>query len=134
ESDGGIVGAVVYARELFDAATAARLVAHWTTALAAMVAAPATTVAGVALEDAAAAAARTAFEDGGPSLAPIDVVTAVTAQAARTPHARAVRDAHETVTYAALQRRVTAVAAALTAAGVGPEVAVGVWGERTVAW
>lgn len=53
-----------------------------------------------------------------------------TEQAARTPDAVAVRDERTSLTYAELDERSTAVAAALRGRGAGPDVCVGVVGDR----
>ena len=54
------------------------------------------------------------------------------AQVARTPEAVALVCAGERLTYRQLQRRVRRAAAALAARGVGPEVLVGVFAERSL--
>jgi amino acid adenylation domain-containing protein len=56
---------------------------------------------------------------------------AVGRHAAARPGAEAVVDGAVAVSYAALDRRASAVAAAVTAAGAGPEVVVGVLAERS---
>ncbi|HEU0077897.1 MAG TPA: condensation domain-containing protein, partial [Longimicrobiaceae bacterium] len=56
----------------------------------------------------------------------------IAAQAARTPHAPAVSAAHETVTYAELERRANRLAHRLRRLGVAPEVRVGLCLERSV--
>jgi non-ribosomal peptide synthetase component F len=65
--------------------------------------------------------------EGGDTL-----VARLNAQVARTPEAVAVVDAHETVSYAALDARATALAQRLRGLGVGAGVLVGVCAERSV--
>jgi amino acid adenylation domain-containing protein len=133
EGAGGLEGSLEYATDLFDATTAARLVAHFGRLLAGAVAAPERPAGELPLlapaerwqlvgewNDTGEAAAA-----GGECLHGL-----VAAQAGRTPEATALVAGEERLSYAELWRRARELAARLTAAGAGPEVAVGVCLER----
>jgi amino acid adenylation domain-containing protein/non-ribosomal peptide synthase protein (TIGR01720 family) len=137
EVPGEIRGALEYNRDLFDLATAARLAGSYRTLLASVVAAPDTRVS--ALPTLAPAerhqlllAANDTRAELPPELADACIHHLVLLQAERTPDATAVRCAGRSLTYGELAGRVVALAARLRAAGVGPEVVVGLWAERSL--
>ena len=123
-----------YDPELFSGDAAGRLVQHFEHVLTQLTADLERPLAAVTLLSAAERAQvveewnATAVEDG-PAVC---LHALVAAQAARTPEATAViaGDAH--VSYGALVAQGQAVAGALRARGVGPEVRVGVWLDRSV--
>jgi amino acid adenylation domain-containing protein/non-ribosomal peptide synthase protein (TIGR01720 family) len=129
-----IDGFFEYATDLFDAATVARLAAHFTTLLAAAVAAPETPVQALPLLPAAerqqVLAGWNATAHAYPEDALIHEVFA--AQAARTPDAVALRFEGGEVTYRDLDQRSNQLAHALRKRGVGPDALVGVFCERSV--
>ena len=122
-ADGSMLGEIEYAADLFDAATMERLAAHVLALLDAATAAPDAPVDRLPLLTEADRIRLAAWEHG-PALAVDPAATVhgmVAAQAARTPEAPALLTEDGTVwTYAALERRATRWAHALTAAGAGP--------------
>ncbi|MCK0438394.1 amino acid adenylation domain-containing protein [Gordonia alkaliphila] len=136
--DTGWSGKVVYATDLFDPATATWLGDRFVSVLDELTAQPTAAVGDVALlgvgERAAALAAssgpvtpRQARGAGGAALA-----DAVAVQVAATPDAAALVFAGRVVSYAEFGARVAVLARELIAAGVGPDVAVGVCIDRSV--
>jgi amino acid adenylation domain-containing protein len=133
-----ISGALSFRSELFDAATAARMVERWERLLAAMAAAPGARVWELELlapeeRDAVLRASRAPAE----APAPAATLHARFAEAAaRAPAAPALLSGGDTLTYAGLARRAGAIAAELRARGVVPEARVGVcleWSPELVA-
>ncbi|MBB5960725.1 amino acid adenylation domain-containing protein [Saccharothrix tamanrassetensis] len=122
-------GAVVMAADVADADTAARVAGHLLRLLAGAAGAPDGPVSGLPLltadEEAVFAAA-----DGEelPDSAPFPVLFQEIAR--RTPDAVAVRAEDGALTYAELDRAANRLAHLLRAAGVGPEVAVGLCLDR----
>ncbi|HYH79840.1 MAG TPA: amino acid adenylation domain-containing protein [Longimicrobium sp.] len=129
----GLEGAVQYAADLFEPATAARIAAHFARLLAAFADDPDERIGRVALMD-AAERARVLAAARGPeaAFAAGPVHAGVAAQAARTPDALAVAAGAARLTYAELDARAGRAAAALRARGVGPDVRVGVCLERSI--
>ncbi len=131
EEDGRVVGALEYDTELFDAATAERLAAHFAALLEAVAADPAARP----LEaDLPAAEERETLErwsrgDAIVPLAPLPIAFA--AQAAATPNAPAIRFRGATTTYGDLDGRANRIARRLVSLGAGPETRVGVLLDRT---
>ncbi|MER5628998.1 amino acid adenylation domain-containing protein [Streptomyces nitrosporeus] len=115
-------GYLEYATDLFDAATARALCARFARVLTLAVTDPGRTVGDLdpltpEERDRVLAQGRGAAPPG-----PVRTVPeAVREQAARTPHRTAVRDAHTSLTYAALDARADALAHALRARGAGRE-------------
>ncbi|HSU12938.1 non-ribosomal peptide synthetase/type I polyketide synthase [Longimicrobium sp.] len=127
----GIRGVLGYAADLFEPATAARMLAHWVRVLE--------QVAGDAdvrlsrLELAGADERRAVRVWGrGPELAAgLPVHRRFEEQAARTPDAAAVACAGERLTYGQLNARANRIAHRLRALGVGPEARVAIALERS---
>jgi amino acid adenylation domain-containing protein len=131
ETGDGVHGRCAYASALFDRTTIERLVRRWTRLLEGMAANPARPLADLllledadrSLLDACNATARTL---------PAGLVSSwLDAQAAATPNATAVRHGAAELTYAALHGRANQFARHLRDFGVGPEVRVAIFSERT---
>ncbi|MET0398427.1 MAG: amino acid adenylation domain-containing protein [Longimicrobiaceae bacterium] len=126
-------GAVRYRTALFDAATIARLAGDLETLLAAMVAAPEGRVAGVQLLPAAEREQVLAAGRGEPR--PLDrgalVHELVAARAAASPELPAVACGGRVLGYGELEAEAARLAARLRARGVGPEVPVALFLDRS---
>jgi amino acid adenylation domain-containing protein len=132
EGEDGIAVLLEYDTELFDRATAERLVRHWERAMAALAADPAGRLSALPLMDEAErnAVVVRANATARPYERDATVHALFAAQAARTPDAPAVVSGDEIVSYAELERRANRLAHHLGALGVGPEGRVGVCLER----
>ncbi len=140
-TEGGFVGSVEYASDLFDATTIARLAGHFETLLVALVARPETPIATLELLTPAERWQLRAEWNATP-LSPAVHRRAVglhqpfEAQADRTPDSVVLvfenggRDVLR-LSYAELEERANQLARHLLDLGVGPEVLVGVAMERT---
>ncbi|WP_333766773.1 amino acid adenylation domain-containing protein [Streptomyces sp. IBSBF 2435] len=120
EGAGGLSGYLEYATDLFDAATAGALCDRFTRVLAQAVADPGLAVS--RLDPLAPGERDRLLALGRGQEQPLPVLTApeaVREQAARTPGATAVRDAHGSLSYAALDARADALARVLRERGVG---------------
>jgi len=131
-SAAGLDGVLEYNSDLFEAATAARMVRHFERLAAAAVAHPDRPVTVLPLLD---DAERRALIEGGHGPA-VDVGAAavhelVAAAAARTPDAIAVEHGDTRLTNGELQVRANQLAHALRARGVGPDTIVGVCLSRS---
>jgi amino acid adenylation domain-containing protein len=137
ERDGALDGEIEYATDLFDAATVDRLAGHFERLLAAAVEAPERRTAELPLlsaaergqillewNDTGAAVPRLPPEAGAPEL--------FAAQARRTPDAVAVVCGNDLLTYAELAGRAGRLARHLRRLGVGPDVLVGLFVERSL--
>ncbi|AXA24576.1 non-ribosomal peptide synthase/polyketide synthase [Pseudomonas putida] len=134
ESDDALIAAFTYATDLFERDTVQRLVAHWQTLLAAIVAEPDQRCAELALMS-AAETEQVRLRAQGPQVVHADarpVHLQVQAQAERTPQAVAVVCAGQQYSYAELDARANRLARELIARGVGPEVRVGIAAERSL--
>ncbi len=120
-----LTGAAQWNADLFDAATITRLAGHLTAFVAAGAAAPDRWFAELPL---LGAAERQQVEEWNATAsaprASVGLAGLVAAQAARTPEAVAAVFGDQALTYGELDRRAAALAAALAARGVGPDVAV----------
>jgi amino acid adenylation domain-containing protein len=130
----GTTAELAYDAARFQESEARTLLASWCALLESAAAAPRTPVDELELvgpEDRRRLAAWNATER---PFAPVPVDRLFFAQALRTPQAVALSTvpAGETVTYAELAERVRALATALQAAGVGPDVPVAIQVERSV--
>ncbi|WP_255208205.1 non-ribosomal peptide synthase/polyketide synthase [Myxococcus sp. AM009] len=123
----GYLGGLVYSTDLFEAATAERLVAHLQVLLEEAVTSPDTPVSALPLEKEEASQPLEVLD--GPREATFHA--RVEEQAARTPEAPAVTLEDQVLTYAQLNARANQLAAHLRTLGVGPEVRVGLCLERT---
>ncbi|HYO16637.1 MAG TPA: non-ribosomal peptide synthase/polyketide synthase [Thermoanaerobaculia bacterium] len=134
EEPGGIQGLLQYSRDLFDAATAERLLGHLRTLLAAAAADPGTPVPDLPLltpaeQQQIAAWNRTdvAYPEGSALLHEL-----IARQVAQTPRAVAVSFEGRTLTFRQLDERAGRLARCLRRLGVGPEVRVGICAERSL--
>ena len=112
-----------YATGLFDAATIERMAGHFERLLDAGIADPQRCADTLPLEDRDAGVLRGPHAERGPGLTLVDLFEA---QAARTPDAPAIMHGADTWSYALLEGRADAVAAALRAEDVGLEQRVAV--------
>ncbi len=128
-----LAGVLEYRTDLFDRATVERLAAGFVTLLGALAAAPAQPLSALPMVGEAERHQLLREWNDGPALparaATLDALVA--AQAARTPGAAAVEAERETLSYGQLDRLANRLARRLRAAGVGPEVPVGVFVDRT---
>ncbi|GGN83776.1 hypothetical protein GCM10010112_62430 [Actinoplanes lobatus] len=122
---------VEYATDLFDAATVRTLVSHWETLLRGVVADPDVPLSRIELasEDEAHRLRRWSGEERPAPAGTVHDLVALSAAA--RPDAVAVTGADQTLSYAELERRSTALARRLRAMGVGPEDCVGVCMTRS---
>ena len=133
EAGGGIGGHLEFNRGLFDPATAERLAGHFLTLLAGAVADPAARLSQLPLltsPERRELIAWTAPLDPHPEARCIHELVAE--QAAPHPDAAAVVYAGESLAYGVLMRRSAGLAGRLRAAGVGPDVPVGLYLERSL--
>ncbi|HVT17885.1 MAG TPA: amino acid adenylation domain-containing protein [Thermoanaerobaculia bacterium] len=123
-----------YRRELFDAATARRLLERWQTLLAAAIAGPETPLCDLpVLGEGERQQLLREWNDTAAAQGPEALLHELfAAQVARTPEAVAVVSGDEQVSYGELGRRSARLAGRLHARGVGPEVLVGLCLERSV--
>ncbi|HEU4452091.1 MAG TPA: amino acid adenylation domain-containing protein, partial [Longimicrobium sp.] len=131
EEGGRVLGALEYDTELFDAATAERLAAHFAALLESVTADPDARPLDADLLAAheRETLARWSRGDSIDPLAPLPIAFA--AQAAKTPDAVAVRFRGAATTYAELDQRANRIARRLVALGAGAERKVGVLLDRT---
>ncbi|AXA68871.1 non-ribosomal peptide synthetase, partial [Pseudomonas oryzihabitans] len=122
---------LAYATDLFEAATAERLLEHLRRLLSAACRAPQRALADLAELPAAEWSALQAWNATAAPLPAWTLTRAFEAQVQRTPTASAVVAGDATLDYATLNQRANRLARLLRARGVGPEVAVGVALERT---
>ncbi|RKH35463.1 amino acid adenylation domain-containing protein [Corallococcus praedator] len=128
----GLDGWLEYATDLFDADTAARLVARLRVLLESIVADPDQRLSSLALlPDPERRQVLLDWNDTRTDFPDACLHTLIEAQAARTPEAVAVVCGDEVLTYRALDRRANAVAWRLREQGVGPECIVGFCADRS---
>ncbi|HEX3554514.1 MAG TPA: non-ribosomal peptide synthase/polyketide synthase, partial [Thermoanaerobaculia bacterium] len=130
----GLSGKLEYSRDLFDAATVERLLAHFHCLLAAALRRPEARLSDLPLLSAAERHQLVEWNDTGAGLLPgLRVHDLIARQAARTPDAIAVEDlVGGRLTYRELESGAEGLARRLARFGVGPEVLVGVAVERSV--
>ncbi|HEY0512098.1 MAG TPA: amino acid adenylation domain-containing protein, partial [Thermoanaerobaculia bacterium] len=123
-----------HSSELFDATTAQRIAGLLETLLRGVLADDGRRLSGLPLLPAAARHQLVVeWNDTGVPEAPPSVVERFAAQVAAAPHALALEAGGERLTYAELDRRANRLAHRLRRLGVGPEVAVGLFAERSAA-
>ncbi|MES1240588.1 MAG: amino acid adenylation domain-containing protein, partial [Acidobacteriota bacterium] len=129
----GLLLSLEVASDLFDGATAERMLGHLRRLIAAGAADPDAPVSSLPLlSEAEAAQVLTEWNDtGGAGGEETCLHELVAAQAARTPEAVAVVHRRESLTYGELRERAGRLAAFLRGLGVGPEDRVGIFLERT---
>jgi amino acid adenylation domain-containing protein len=132
ESADGFRGRLEYAGDLFDRATAVRLLGHFESLQAGMAAEPGRRLGDLPL---LSAAERHQLErewaDTATGRRPVCIHTLVEEQAVRTPEAVGVVFGDGHLTYGELDRRANRLAHRLRGLGVGPEVRVGVHLDRS---
>jgi len=133
EHGGELQASLSYNAMLFDAATMHRLLIHLRTLLAGAVADPATRLSSLPLLAPEEQRQVAAWNESGAVETGLSVPALFEEQAARTPAAEAVRQAGVSLTYGQLDLRSRAIAERLRAFGVGPEVPVAVFLERSPA-
>jgi amino acid adenylation domain-containing protein len=130
----GIGGTLEYNTDLFDEATVRRMVGHWTRLLAAAADEPGEHISRLRLlsveEEQQLLVGLNATARGYALDRPIHALIAE--QAARNPDAPAVTCEGETLSYAELDGRANRLAWRLRELGVGPEVPVGIYLERSL--
>ncbi|HEX2187443.1 MAG TPA: amino acid adenylation domain-containing protein, partial [Longimicrobiaceae bacterium] len=133
EDGGALRGALGYRVELWDGATAGRMLAHYAALLEGMAAEPERPVATIPLLSAAELDELLAAPDRSAREHPsgLCIHEMVDAQLRRAPDSVAVVSAGARLTLAELDREADRVARLLRAAGVGPEVRVGIFLQRT---
>ncbi|HVG08475.1 MAG TPA: non-ribosomal peptide synthase/polyketide synthase [Thermoanaerobaculia bacterium] len=130
--EGGLLARLEYARDLFDAATAERILGHFQTLLEGAVAEPEAPLSQLPLLTAgerAQLAARDQVEHRGHSEGLLHAL--FESQAQRTPEAVALVAGDAVLTYAELEEKSAQLAARLRSLGIGPETGVAVCLERT---
>ncbi|HEX6292064.1 MAG TPA: amino acid adenylation domain-containing protein, partial [Herpetosiphonaceae bacterium] len=133
ETPSGLVGALEYSTDLFDATTIRRMLAHFTTLLEGIAANPDHRLAALPL---VTESERQQLMAWNPPATPYPqdraVHVLVAEQAARTPDAVAVIFPDEHCTYAELNRRANQLAHYLQSLGVGAGTPVGICLERSL--
>ncbi|MDB4894665.1 MAG: amino acid adenylation domain protein, partial [Firmicutes bacterium] len=133
ERDGVLAGALEYSTELFDEGTAARILGHYQTLLEGIVAEPERLVGELPLltepEEHQLLVAWNETADSYPR--DRCIAELVAEQARRTPAAVAVVSGEMRLTYGELDRQANQLAHYLRRLGVGPDVLVGICGERS---
>jgi amino acid adenylation domain-containing protein len=134
EEPNGLTGSLEYSTDLFDAATVDRLIGHWTTLLAGIVAQPQARLSALPLLTAAERQRQfAAWQATQVALPPArEVHSLFESQVCHTPEAVAVIGDDQPLTYAALNARANQLAHYLRAQGVGPDVCVGLCVERSL--
>jgi amino acid adenylation domain-containing protein len=132
-SDGGLLGELAYDTDLFEAATVARLASHVERVLARMVAQPEARLS--ELVQLSAAERRQIIEDWNATTRAVPTATLpelFAAQVSRTPDAIAVVFGQQRLSYAELAARSRSLAYRLRRQGVGADVVVGLFVERSL--
>ena len=134
EHDGGLVGTVEYATDLLDAATVDRLVLHYERLLTAALAAPERPAAELPLLSPAERHQAVAEWNDTVALPGGEVLLhdLLAARAEQAPELPALVQGQERVTHGELAARSDRLAAHLRALGVGPDVLVALFLERSV--
>ncbi|WP_164002997.1 non-ribosomal peptide synthetase, partial [Pyxidicoccus caerfyrddinensis] len=128
----GLSVGVAYNRDLYHQDTVDRLVGHLRVLLEAAVRAPDTRLAALPLTvDVERQRLLVEWNDTHATFAPVTVQALFEAQAARTPDAEAVVAEDSRLTYRELNRRANQLAHHLRELGVGPEVPVGLYLDRS---
>ncbi len=134
ETSAGLAGWIEHNTDLFDGATIERFAAHLQNLLAAAAERPEQPLRDLPVL--AVAELHQLFAEWNDSRAPLPDGTCVhhllAAQAARTPEAVALSFLDHQMTYGELQARAGRLARSLRALGVGPDVAVGLFLERSL--
>ena len=131
ETEDGLAGSLDYRAELWDAATMERMAAHFAALVQAACADPDAPAWRLEMVD---DAERAVLLGSDPAVFPADAALheLFAAQAARTPEAPALTFGETTLAYGELDARANQLAHALRKRGVGPEVRVGLYVERSI--
>ena len=135
EDENGLDGLIEYSTDLFEAATIRRLTTHYARLLEAGVAAPDRSISELPILTEAERQQMlvdwndTAAECPGKTLGLHQLIEE---QALRTPNQVALVFEQQTLTYGELNRRANQLAHHLAALGVGPDVLVGLYVERSI--
>jgi amino acid adenylation domain-containing protein len=133
ESGGALQGLLEYSTELFDAATMQRLARHFEVLLAGIATQPLDAIGALPLLD--AQERHRILIDWNDTARPypqdLCLHQLFEQQAARTPDALAIEYEGATLSYGELNRRANQLARLLRRKGVGPDVLVGVFAERS---
>ncbi|UXY50549.1 non-ribosomal peptide synthetase [Pseudomonas tohonis] len=134
ESTEGLTATLVYATDLFEAATIERMAGHWLGLLEAIVTRPDAPIAELPLLSPAERETQLHGWNATATEYPLDtpVHQLIETQVQRTPDAPALAFGAETLSYAELNRRANRLAHALIARGVGPDSLVGIAVERSI--
>ncbi|MCS4283364.1 amino acid adenylation domain-containing protein/non-ribosomal peptide synthase protein (TIGR01720 family) [Pseudomonas sp. BIGb0278] len=133
EADGRLYAALVYATDLFDASTIARLAEHWRNLLADALRDPQQAIGDLALYSPAEQQQLAQWAEGGPlQQRALDVPARISAHAQTTPEAIAVVQGARRLSYAQLDGQAEALAGRLREQGVGADVLVGIAAERSL--
>ncbi|MDO7912914.1 amino acid adenylation domain-containing protein, partial [Pseudomonas sp. 22-AL-CL-001] len=134
ETSQGLGASLIYATDLFDACTIARLGAHWLTLLHGIVEQPGRAVAELPLLEAAERERAVVHWNDTAVAYPLgsSVQQLIEAQVQRTPDAEALVFGGTRLSYAQLNERANRLAHRLIELGVGPDVLVGIAAERSV--
>jgi amino acid adenylation domain-containing protein len=130
--EGGLVAALEYNADLFEAETAARMLGHLGVLLADAVARPETLVGRLALLTEAEQQQMVEWNRTEAEVPETTLHALFEAQVERTPDAVAVVFEGESLTYRALDERANQLAHHLRSLGVGPDVVVGICVERSL--
>lgn len=116
----GMVGRFLYSTELFDPETIRRMIGHWLTILTRAAEVPSALISDLPLLDEAESGwLLTEWNDTARTPEPFLLPEAIKQQARARPEATALRFGDRRVSYAELDARADAIAAALRAAGLG---------------
>ncbi|GCF09960.1 non-ribosomal peptide synthetase/type I polyketide synthase [Dictyobacter arantiisoli] len=127
-------GRLEYATDLFDVQTMERLIGHWQTLLASVVANPNAPIASLPLLTAAEYQLCIEEWNATQSVYPAELCLhqLVEAQVERTPHQPAAIFEEEQLSYHELNQRANQLAHYLQTVGVGPEIRVGIYMEPSL--
>ncbi len=133
ETAGGLSCALEYNRDLFDATTAARLVRHFQRVSAAAVTDPQRPLSELTLlEEAEIQQLAVESNDTASELQPVCLHALIETQAESSGDAIAVTCEDAALSYRELNRQANRLAHRLRAQGVGPEILIGVFAERSL--
>ncbi|MEU4704235.1 amino acid adenylation domain-containing protein [Nonomuraea dietziae] len=119
EDDGGLLGVAIYSEELFERATAERMMERFAVLVSSIVADPSSPVAELELTPASERALLASWNDTAAELPPLTLVDLVLERADARPDAVAVVCGDTTLTYRELTERAAVLAGALAERGVG---------------
>ncbi|HOR01623.1 MAG TPA: condensation domain-containing protein, partial [Anaerolineae bacterium] len=133
ETEQGLAGTLEYRRDLYDAATIARLAGHFQALLEGAVADPGQAISGLPLLTEGERRQFALWNDSAAAAPASTIHGLFEAQARRTPEAIALACGSEQVGYRELNRRANQLAHHLQRQGVAPKALIGLCVERSVA-